>query len=424
MSSQFPSAGDNSFIQQLPNEILAQIFDYLLSEFPSKATRACNFWLTLRAVCRRWQPIIEELACTKAVLLFDYHPDGMSLFYRRQPWTSKYVRSINYVYSSFRPGATELDLNFLGTLKAVRSLTLDPRCNCIWDEAFETFRKLPLVELKILNLHCTNRSQAFFLTEFSGIPTLRNLTIEFWAGERITGYEVYERPLRRRTLRNRLLESEMDLDRVLPESKQRTSSITNVCLKAPNITVDLMKRFFLWPARLESVSLTLLDRDIPSDRRLYKGDDISDMLLPHASSLKSIELDSVELDVEEAESAAIPDLSTFECLETLSLFIGDVIHEYPEVAVQKLITPTLKRLVLNVLRKPGNRRVVGGFTDFERGWMMAFVKELQQVCDPSRLTIVVVDFTIPDPEDRAILDDLVEVNAECEIQIEYENRHR
>lgn len=134
-----------------------------------------------------------------------------------------------------------------------------------------------------------------------------------------------------------------DLDQLLPESKQRTSPVTDLVLNCFKCPVYLIKRVLAWPAHLESVKLSFT-RGYQFCNPITQKD-VQDMLLPHAQTLRSINLGSIA-----TFERGIPNVSAFQRLEKLTLMWDDLKHDDPWTVARKLAIPSLIHLVLEYER--------------------------------------------------------------------------
>ncbi|KAH8427469.1 uncharacterized protein LDX57_005182 [Aspergillus melleus] len=183
-----------------------------------------------------------------------------------------------------------------------------------------------------------------------------------------------------------------DLERALPAGKERTLPITSLQMRCYTWPLEIIKRLFSWPARLERADLHLLDV-------AHEGstpDIILKILAPQASSLKAISIGS--LPTTEAEHV-MPSFSQFPCLEELSLFGQDLFQETPENAVRLLQSPTLKRLTL--IWEMGGFYFHGIRQSLNEGhssWLRGFLARLKKSGTLPRLKVIRLDYNHGEPE--------------------------
>ncbi|PLB46511.1 hypothetical protein P170DRAFT_477391 [Aspergillus steynii IBT 23096] len=405
MPSQSSSDAPESFIQRLPNELLILIFEQLhpaTEKYPK-----FSYWLNPMLVCRRWYPIAEEVACASTTLYIERDPDATTRVLINKSQTRRYVRSVRFNCNFAAESLRARTLILLQSLKRVRCLILDSGFPIKDNAMLAAFREMPLTELHITYLLCP-----YSLLEFSNIPTLRRLALNNW------GDFIRERWRRGAVPRRRPPPRfDVDLDNFLPPRKQRTSRITTLRFKKLDIPADLLERLFMWPADLESVELDFLPR---TPRLLtYTAERIQDMLAPRAASLKNVRLGALHLN-----SRRIPDFSSFNCLETLTVYGANLLSERPEIALQKLATPSLKLLIIDLRSDSEIIAGRGKFPEVYRCWLESFFKGVKGVSRLSGLKNVQI-YTykglfkeVRHLPSAQMVDNLVQIAQECGIFLE------
>ena len=315
-----------AFIDKLPNETLSYIFEYCQPfEGPY---RMINSWVRFMRVCRRWHDVAERVLYTQMTLRIGGSLNAFANIVIEEPEIGSLVQSVeiwDFCWSSY---GKQLTRNVLRSLKSVRSLTIPIGFSLSDKSFFRLLREMPLTEAKIMEF-----SRVDTIFEFYDIPTLKRLDLE----KRFEAADFNDRD------GGKSFSSVKSLDRVLPPSKQRTSTITNLRVWWPYVPLYVTERLLLWPANLEIAKLLWLPRGSLTSEYNFRS--FWKILSSHAATLKSLEIGALPL-----ADHDIPSFSYFSRLEKLNMYAGDLMGMDPEMAVRVLAAPKLERLILKCLK--------------------------------------------------------------------------
>ena len=372
--SDAPEKPAKCFISALPDELLAQVLDFVSP--PACSYRRGEYEKSLRYlfVCRRWRRIYET---------FVYQfPDLGPCGWRKSCYAFRLLRTLR-LRSDLRErvikfnietsASYEKNTNYAAIVELIQSCQLslqEIHLHASWEESalwkiIHCFKDCP----RLHTLRLSTSSDACGLEtvlNHCDIPSLRTLSLSRYGGcaGKSPGAPWPS------TWHSTSESSFWRLSSLLTD-RCGAGTITTLELRDPSVYAYITELFIQWPARLVNFNLTMLTHSEHSQQ--YTVHAAQKMLGYHKESLENVELGILMRDVDSTHF--MPDFSQFPRLRTLRLSSYNLLKEKPVVAAAKLTggVSTLKHLGISFGTEDQHPESTSDFGPEQVQWFKDFV---------------------------------------------------
>ncbi|ODM19680.1 hypothetical protein SI65_04665 [Aspergillus cristatus] len=359
----------------LPVEVLHIIFLY----FDSLELSVYRKWCPLMLVCRSWKAVAEMSMHSRLVYknhLRDFKAMRQAVEQmRNKPHLERYIRILDMsVDTSLDAEVCRWMVNRVASNSGpVHTVIYQSMLEPSDTEIFTKIATFPLTHLSLRTAPDGIELQLLF--DLFDLPTLRYLQVDSPAWNNKVDLKMYWE-LWRRFPRHHMYpydstDNTLHLEKVLPHNRRRKASIDSLTLSVPAADPVVAELLFLWPASLQSITVTQMMRSPYSSA--YTSVVIQGFLEIHRESLRTIELPALP-------DEGLPDFSAFASLQRLKVHASSVVKRTPYEAWSKLAAPSLNSLTIDF---SGTM-----FLERESGWIkqLAFtIKSVTPMCKPCNI---------------------------------------